>query len=218
MPYKSFRERYVFWGLFISLLLSFTVTPLFDESVRPFNIFILSSLCLSVLAVGTTKVRTAIGLLLGIPFFIVSLLSSTHDGAHFLIGFYTLAALFFLYIIAMLLQSIFMSNRVDTNRLLSSISVYLCIGIVWSMFYGLVDLYIPGSFRIGSDVSLNAHINDLMYFSIVSLTTLGYGDITPLSSIAKSLAAVEALVGQIYLTVLVARLVGLHIAGQKAID
>lgn len=54
-----------------------------------------------------------------------------------------------------------------------------------------------------------------MYFSLVTLTTLGYGDIIPLSAPAKSVVVMEALVGQIYLTVLIARLVGIHIANKS---
>ena len=61
--------------------------------------------------------------------------------------------------------------------------------------------------RFGGEHSVNP-----LYYSFVTLTTLGYGDISPASSMARMLAAIEAVVGQVYLTVLVARLVGLHIA------
>ena len=84
--------------------------------------------------------------------------------------------------------------------------------IMWAMLYGLVNIFVPQSFSGLEPGPLKEDMHDLMYFSIVTLTTLGYGDITPLSDVAKALASVQALVGQIYLTVLIARLVGLHIA------
>ena len=68
----------------------------------------------------------------------------------------------------------------------------------------------PGSYDFAGEQMLSVDTNDFVYYSMVTLTTLGYGDITPLSASARALAAMEALVGQIYLTVIIARLVGLH--------
>ena len=73
----------------------------------------------------------------------------------------------------------------------------------------MVDFLVPGSFRYGQDRTLTGP--EMIYYSFITLTTLGYGDIVPVSPSARSLATLEALTGQLYLTVLVARLVGLHI-------
>ena len=73
----------------------------------------------------------------------------------------------------------------------------------------MVDFLVPGPFRTAQEGTQTSA--PMIYFSFVTLTTLGYGDIVPLSPAARALAMVEALLGQLYLTVLVARLVGLHI-------
>lgn len=213
MTYKGFRERYLFWGLLVSLLLSIAVTPLLDETVRSFNFFILAALVFSVCAIGNTRARLFWGVVLGVPCLIAGAVSTAIKDSFFITLFYGSAALFFTVIALALLRDIFKESSVNTNHLLSAICIYLCIAIIWSMLYGLVAIYHPQSFNIAHHDSA-AQINDLVYFSIVTLSTLGYGDITPLSNAAKSLVAVEALLGQIYLTVLVARLVGLHIANK----
>ena len=215
MDLTNFRERFVYWGLLISLILSFSVTPLFDESIRPLNIFILSTLGFSVWAISITRKRLLLGMALAIPIIVFSIISISSDNIIYITAFYLLAVLFFTYIISAFLIDIFSHTRVDTNRLLSAICVYLCMGIIWAMLYGLIDIHDPAAIKIPAGDTTFSRINELMYFSFVTLTTLGYGDVIPLSNPARSLAAVEALVGQLYLTVLVARLVGLHIAVQS---
>ncbi len=101
-------------------------------------------------------------------------------------------------------------RRVDLNLINGAISVYLLIGVCFAHFYALVFNLDPGSFRgIEEGVATGT---SFVYFSFVTLTTLGYGDITPLTRWGGSIAILEAVVGQLYLTVLVARLVGMHIS------
>lgn len=78
----------------------------------------------------------------------------------------------------------------------------------------------PGSFLIERAQVANAdeRLRQFMYYSFVTLTTLGYGDITPVSPAAKSFSFIEAVTGQIYIAVLIARLVGLHIAHSMSKD
>ena len=88
------------------------------------------------------------------------------------------------------------------------------------MLHGLVELLYPGSFQMPSGFSLSGDPGDeyaFIYYSFVTLTTLGYGDITPLSAFARTFAWMEAVVGQLFLAVLVARMVGLRLleAGDK---
>ena len=98
-------------------------------------------------------------------------------------------------------------GRVDAEKVAAAVCVYLMIGVVWQDLYILVDIFIPGSFN---SAALSGR--DYLYFSFVTLSTLGYGDITPANGPAQAMAYTEALVGQLYLTILVARLVGLYIA------
>ncbi len=104
--------------------------------------------------------------------------------------------------------------------LLLSLFVLLILIVAGAFLYGLVDLVYPGSFIeyvVGADSSMThnwlpAHLENYIYFSFTTLTTLGYGDIVPVSQAARVFAYLEAVMGQVYLTVLVARLVALHIS------
>ena len=114
---------------------------------------------------------------------------------------------FFSYLALAVMGYIFRERRVTKNVVAASLCVYILIGFLWAFFYLVLDGFEPrASFR-EDDLSRR----DLVYFSFVTLTTLGYGDITPLSPYAKAAAMVEAIVGQIYLIVIVARLVAMSI-------
>jgi hypothetical protein len=86
------------------------------------------------------------------------------------------------------------------------------------MLYQLIERAAPGSFAglpDYTDANPRPMVDSLLYFSLISLTTIGFGDVVPVSEIARPLSALEGAFGQLYLTVIVARLVALHITGQK---
>jgi hypothetical protein len=82
---------------------------------------------------------------------------------------------------------------------------------MWTFIYRLIEILYPASFAIAHSKLLNAE-NIYLYFSFVTITTLGYGDITPIGSQAASLAILEAVTGQMYLVVVVAWFVGMHVS------
>jgi voltage-gated potassium channel Kch len=106
------------------------------------------------------------------------------------------------------------SGRITMDKIFAAICVYLLIGFAWTFAYALLDELNPGAFAGSSVVAAHdyvARVLQMRYFSFMTLTTVGYGDVVPESPAARTLAALEAITGQIYLAVLVARLVGLHI-------
>jgi hypothetical protein len=125
-----------------------------------------------------------------------------------------------IYAVALILRFLFVSERVNLNVISASLCAYLLLGLTWASLFCLVAVFEPGSFALGSSPDGTPAVMQWgnkativpIYFSFVTLTTLGYGDMAPISPTARSLAIVEATVGQIYLAVLVARLVGLHVA------
>jgi len=124
-----------------------------------------------------------------------------------------LFSLFFLFSIACcMLQNILFTRSVSREVILSSICLYMILGIGWSLIYTLLELMTPGSFSLNTTPEAGSEVSYAVYFSFVTLTTLGYGDIGPLTSPARFFTILESLTGQIYLAVLVARLVGLQIA------
>jgi len=119
----------------------------------------------------------------------------------------TLVAFFSLTIWASLRQ-VLLTGNVDANCVAGAICIYVMSGINWAVIYSLEEVARPGSFH-GLDLgSLKSTVLDMLYFSFATLTTVGYGDILPAHPIARILAMMETIVGQFYMAVLVATLVG----------
>jgi len=113
---------------------------------------------------------------------------------------------------ALLLARVMRDGRINLNRIMGAIGSYLLIGIVFTQAFRLLAEFIDGAFAIGGTPASFAAISyKLSYFSFITLTSTGYGDITPVHPYARSLATMEALAGNLFLAVLVARLVGLEI-------
>jgi hypothetical protein len=101
---------------------------------------------------------------------------------------------------------------VTTRRIQGAISVYLLLGFTWAEAYELVALWHPGAFAMAFGGRTS---NQWTYYSFVTLTTMGYGDIMPVHPLARALAVLEALTGQLYLAILLARLVSLEIQSRR---
>jgi hypothetical protein len=108
-----------------------------------------------------------------------------------------------------LLAQVFRSGPVTPNRIQGAIAVYLLFGVAWAHAYHITAMLHPGSFNTTSGELTT--VLDWTYFSYVTLSTVGYGDITPVLPIARSLAIGESLTGQLYLAVLIARLVAMEV-------
>lgn len=107
---------------------------------------------------------------------------------------------------------VFVSETVDANRIAGALCVYLLLGVIWALLYNLIELSLGNAFTGLVGMAGEDRLRELTYYSFVTLTTLGYGDIVPVAPAAKTLAYLEAVAGQFYLTVLVAELVGVHVA------
>jgi len=128
-------------------------------------------------------------------------------------AFFLVAGLFLIaFVVARLLRFVLRAPSVTVEVLCASISAYLMLGLMWTMAYWLVDQLTPGgafSFNTNAGTrSMNGFTG--FYFSFITLSTVGYGDITPVSRIARWLAAMEAMTGLLYVAVLIARLVSLY--------
>ena len=118
------------------------------------------------------------------------------------------------FVVLHLLRFVLRAPSVDVEVLCASISAYLMLGLIWTMAYWLVNQLTPGAFAFNTATGTKENMEGVnaFYFSFVTLSTLGYGDITPVSSIARMLAAMESVTGLLYVAVLIARLVGLYSA------
>jgi len=113
---------------------------------------------------------------------------------------------------------VLVSERVTPETVAGALCAYVLFGLVWAGFYSLIELAEPGSIRLteAARQSAQALWSELAYFSFVTQTTLGYGDVLPVSPPARSFAAVQALLAQIYLATLVARLVAVAVSRRQA--
>ena len=112
-------------------------------------------------------------------------------------------------------------QRVSGDTLCGAMCVYLMLGLLWAYIYLLIGHFVPDSFAFHDKLLATASADDarevfslMTYFSFVTLTTLGFGDISPVSDIARTACWLEAVTGQLFLVTIVAGLVGIHIAGR----
>lgn len=122
---------------------------------------------------------------------------------------------FLLLTISLAIQQAINLRTVDANNIIGAICIYLLLGVMWSFFYVLVNILLPGSFNISISGSPFEQAQDFLYYSFVTLTTLGYGDITPIRDTARALSVIEAILGQFYIAILVAGLVASFITRKK---
>jgi hypothetical protein len=213
---KFMKYRYTY--LMIAIVAQFVVAPLLERRLP--LIMPLLFLVLMLAVIGTLDLRKSLlRLMLGLGFlgFLFTLTARVfqipYQKAHyFYVTGFSVESLLFILAITGLIMKIFAEKEISAETIKGGISVYFLMGFLWAFLYSLLLLLDPQalSFAKGS-----FEYSELTYFSFTTLTTLGYGDITPVSWLARNLTILESTFGQIYLTVLIARLVGLHIVGKR---
>jgi Ion channel len=118
-----------------------------------------------------------------------------------------------LLIVVILLKQVFAAGPVTSSRIQGAVAVYLSFGIAWAHAFHITSVLNPDSFSTTTHELSN--VADWVYFSFITLTTVGYGDIVPVKPIARSLATSEAFTGQLYLAVLLAHLVSMRVSNRE---
>ncbi|HEY7774291.1 MAG TPA: ion channel [Marinagarivorans sp.] len=209
--------RFIF--LLASLFGAILIPPHFGDSTL-FNVVWEVGFS-AVLIVAMYSVTGPRAFLLPALILLVPTLASTwldHFGVSGRLAFYidNLTSIAFLSIIvAALLRYILSAQRVTTNVIYASMCVYLMLGLIWAAIYANINLFYEPAFAVSSGVELVGVAGDevmgfFTYYSMITLSTLGYGDIVPTHKVAQAWAAVQAMVGQFYIAVVMARLVSLH--------
>jgi voltage-gated potassium channel len=128
------------------------------------------------------------------------------------------ALLFFMFVVMHLLRFILRAPRVDSEVLCAGVAGYLMLGLLWSAAYALVGRLAPDSFAftVGPAGSQSMKGFTALYYSCITLTTVGYGDIVPMSGGARMLAMMEAMTGTFYVAVLISRLVAVYSSAQPS--
>ena len=206
------RRRYTI--LFYTLLLTLVVAPIvaaFELEGSLIELFLAANLLAAVMPVSAGKGRYMLLSFLTVTWlaraaavwFDQAALSAITLGMWTLIGLFAAAAA---------LRFAMRATSVDAEHLYAALSAYLLAGVFFGHFYWVLQQNWPGSFAMTGDFSRMSAI----YFSFVTLATLGYGDIVPRSDVARGLAIVEGVGGQLFLAVMVARLVSLYSRGKES--
>jgi hypothetical protein len=167
----------------------------------------------AVIALSADRWKCIAGVVLAIPVVVIAVWFAIEDSRGLPAeGLRTtilvLSAAFLAYSTLVILGFVLSAGPVSRGKLFGAVAVYLLMGITWATLYVFLEHVSPGSFSLGIDSQ--AVMGPFIYYSFVTLTTLGYGEITPVTDAARSLALLEAVAGVLYIAILVARLVGLY--------
>ena len=121
-----------------------------------------------------------------------------------------------IYIIILVINEIFAGGEITVYKIGGSVAVYILLGQLWSLLYLTTYIIDPGAFTYGgSMIQIDDALKQLSYFSFVTLTTIGYGDIIAISPMARVLSMMEGLLGQLFPAIFIAKLVSLQLQSDK---
>lgn len=220
------RDTARFAWLLAALLAALALPPLLDgvrHGLPTVRLGLAVVLVASIALLGRRRLRFWVGLALVAPTLALDWASLLFDSwwVSLLASGGTVA--FLGLVITTIVEAVLRAERVTSDTILGGICVYLLLGLLWVSAFTLAENLQPGSLLVygaalGDPLPEAFRFTEILYFSFVTLTTLGYGDIAPATSAARALATGEAIVGQLYVTIFVARLVGLHLAHTRQSD
>ncbi|MGA8164626.1 MAG: ion channel [Waddliaceae bacterium] len=216
------KPRLSFLGLLSWFMIFFLIGPLFPGFLEATVIQVSFSIMIlfAVFTMRDSKMAMIIG-------GAIALVSSAANGYvlyqdTFRTEFWALltSIVFTLFAVVYLFHSIFLSKVVDKDLIFGSLCIYILLAILFALIYQIIELVSPGSFQDVfpaiphikfTDESMALKFHAFLYYSFVTQTTLGYGDITPVTPIAKNFAAIQAVIGVFYLATIVGGIVSLLI-------
>lgn len=216
--------RYLFLlGALLQLLVIQPIVSGFGTAGWLFDALFVLVMVMLVLSLAQDKGWRVIACILCIPAATLSIgshfLTSTAQEVSLFAG-HIIGALFFIIVTSKIIQSIFVSRELSLDSIFGAICGYLLLGVAWGLTYAMIYAVNPESYQfidaIRQQMEQGEHSGQVfIYYSFVTITTVGYGDITPLSTPARTLAWVEAMTGQLYLAVLIAGLISALVASKK---
>ncbi|MEP5765245.1 MAG: potassium channel family protein [Halieaceae bacterium] len=222
MPHRRItREDNFIWllGALVFLLFSGAVVGQYqwESGQRVVSLTLLVTLVTNIWALDRGKSRW-VGWKIGASVFIGALLLGDLYLEHHLMSLAQLCTVlaFLCFTIYQAGNQVLFTGDIDGNKIVGAICVYFLLGLVWAFAYLLAEELYPGSLHGLADSGWRHNMQSATYYSFVTLTTLGYGDLTPAQPIARFLAYMEAVVSIFYTTILVASLIGIRLSGWDA--
>jgi Ion channel len=215
-------SRYSAVKLVVALALLFVSAPFIEDLPRGDlieGVLITLVMLSAVLAVSGRRRSLVAALVLVTPAIIGKWMNHFYPRGMPAGVFLVSSAVFFAFVLAQLLRFILRAPRVDGNVLSAGISGFLVLGLVWIPLYVFVARLNPAAFSLPGGPAAGGTMDGFngFYFSLTTLCTVGYGDVTPVSKIARMLAVTEAITGLFYMTIFISRLVSIHTATHSAI-
>jgi hypothetical protein len=224
--HRLFPENHIYRDLTIALSLLLVLSPILDhlfESSRIDSYLTAGFLIFALFEITRRATDLVIGLVLGVPAVAGGLFNAlTPDTPAINLVPVVLTGLFLGFLIVRILRDVFSGSRISSERIFGSICAYLLIGFLFASIYNFIALVSHDAFAYTDALAAELAADGgtrvsgvLIYFSFVTMTSLGYGDIAPVSSAARNFAWIQAVLGQLYLAITVAALVGIHIAKSR---
>lgn len=216
-------EKNNFLYLTVSLVILLLVAALVDQFPIPLGQHLVQAFTVVTLASGIMGLRerrlhvnTKLGLIVVVAIFVT--LSVIMDAAGWHYAHLLILISFYSYATWLAGRQVLFTGPIDTNKIVGAICIYLLMGLIWALLYLLIAQATPGAFNGLEQLPWYNNFADVSYYSYVTLTTLGYGDISPVAPVARFLVYMEAIVGVFYMAILVASLIGIRTSAIQAGD
>ena len=220
---KPISEQNNFIYLLAALVFFLLLGAIVEQLHLRFGQRLVQSSTVLMIAIGVWSFRatkrrywTGLGLLAAIIVVVIIGLILESAGLNYIHLLLVLA--FFVWATWLAARQVLFTGTIDIHKIVGAVCIYLLLGLIWALMYLLIAEASPDAFNGLQQAPWYDNFSQLSYYSFVTLTTLGYGDISPVSPIAQFLAYMEAIVGIFYTTILVASLIGARMSDRKVQD
>ncbi len=222
---QNFLKRFTafWWGdngltaLLLMILVIFMLAPLVRSDAASLIISIFLSLVLlsGIRTISEKRLYRAGAAVLALAGITLTWMKDFYPASRSLHSWSDLIALtYFIVLTVVVMRHVFQEGKVTADRVRGAMAAYVLVGFTWAIVYHFIELQLPGAFRLPDTNAAEVYMvrqSDFTYYSFITMTTVGYGDITPVNPLARMFAVLEALIGQLYPATLLARLVSLQI-------
>ncbi|MFC4157804.1 potassium channel family protein [Chitinimonas lacunae] len=216
LPYSHEPNAWLLLAL-VTLVISYPFLDDYDGGRAAIAIFDLAILMLALRAVQADGGEKKIGYLLVIPAVVLHVSAALVALPALLLASYGAQAAFHGFVVICLLRYMLRDDIMTLDELFAAAAFYVLLAFVFAYLYACIEQLVPGAFFINEANRAPDSVRwwDLLYFSFTCLTSVGFGDITPVSDYARSLVMIQQMVGVLYFALIVSRLVSLQTKGKK---